>query len=191
MGYDLCALSQRRRADVGIFQRPANRDPLKQVAEGRFREDLFYRLHVIPILLPALRERKEDILPIARHFLLRFAAEEGKAFRGIAPEAEETLVAYDWPGNVRQLQNVLRNVVVLHNGHQVTPDMLPSALSTGPGSEKKDANTARTVQVIAPDRGAHASVKPLWLVEKEAIEDAIQHCGGNIPPDYQRNSAHP
>jgi two-component system repressor protein LuxO len=158
-----------------------NRDPLKQVAEGRFREDLFYRLHVIPIHLPALRERKEDILPIARYFLSRFAAEEGKAFRGIAPEVEETLVAYDWPGNVRQLQNVLRNVVVLHNGHQVTLDMLPSVLSTAPESERKHGNAARTGQVVSPAPEARASVKPLWLLEKEAIEEAIRHCGGNIP----------
>jgi two-component system repressor protein LuxO len=157
-----------------------NRDPLKEVAAGRFREDLFYRLHVIPIHLPALRERPEDVLPLARHFLTRFAAEEGKAFRGIAPDAEDVLVAYDWPGNVRQVQNVLRNVVVLHNGNHVTPEMLPSALRTSSAASEVVESSPDLVKAAAPATETGSSVKPLWLVEKEAIEDAIRHCGGNI-----------
>jgi two-component system repressor protein LuxO len=108
-----------------------NRDPLKEVGAGRFREDLYYRLHVIPIQMPALRERKEDVLLLARHFLFRFAEEEGRAFRELLPAAEEVFLSYDWPGNVRELQNVIRNVVVLHTGEKVAVDMLPPPLNAG------------------------------------------------------------
>jgi two-component system repressor protein LuxO len=158
-----------------------NRNPLTEVAEGRFREDLYYRLHVIPIHLPTLRERKEDILPIARYFLSRFAEEEDKAFRGLAPDTQEIFLAYDWPGNVRQLQNVIRNVVVLHNGEQVTVEMLPSPLNAGIPSGKDDAVAARAIDTLSPSPKGSAPFKPLWLVEKEAIEHAIALCNGNIP----------
>ena len=158
-----------------------NRNPLIEVAEGRFREDLYYRLHVIPIHLPALRERKEDILPIARYFLSRFAEEEDKAFRGLTPDTQEVFLAYDWPGNVRQLQNVIRNVVVLHNGEQVTVEMLPSPLNAGIPSGKDDAVAARAIDTLPASPKDSAPLKPLWLVEKEAIEHAIALCSGNIP----------
>jgi two-component system repressor protein LuxO len=158
-----------------------NRDPLKEVAAGRFREDLYYRLHVIPIHMPALRERKEDVLLLARHFLSRFAEEEGKAFRGMAPAAEEIFLSYGWPGNVRELQNVIRNVVVLHNGEQITVETLPPPLNAGvPVAKAGPFVLGGGDADVAPPRDA-ASLKPLWLVEKEAIERAIDHCGGNIP----------
>jgi len=158
-----------------------NRDPLKEVEQGRFREDLFYRLHVIPIHLPALRERNDDVLPLARHFLCSFAAEEGKMFCGIAPDAEDVLLSYDWPGNVRQLQNVLRNVVVLHSGPQVTVEMLPSTLRTVSPPVRRGGIKTQAVEGVGPTPESTASVKPLWLVEKDAIESAIEYCGGNIP----------
>jgi len=101
-----------------------NRDPWAEVQAGRFREDLYFRLHVIPIHLPPLRARESDVVEIARGLLERFAAEEGRAFTGFTPEAEALLLHLPWPGNVRQLQNVLRNVVVLNEGPLVTRDML-------------------------------------------------------------------
>jgi len=160
-----------------------NRDPLQEVAAGRFREDLYYRLHVIPIHMPALRERKDDVLLLARYFLAKIAKEEGKAFCGLAPEAQDALLSFDWPGNVRQLQNVIRNAVVLHNGDQITVEMLRLPLKVGPPSPTM-------YPVPVPGRcgypesippAANAGLKPLWLVEKEAIERAIDYCGGNIP----------
>jgi two-component system repressor protein LuxO len=97
-----------------------------EVQAGRFREDLYYRLYVVPIELPPLRDRGEDVLLIARHFLAQFSKEEERKFRGLAPDAEAALLAYAWPGNVRQLQNVVRNVVVLHrDGEWVDAAMLP------------------------------------------------------------------
>jgi two-component system repressor protein LuxO len=158
-----------------------NRDPLREVAAGRFREDLYYRLHVIPIQMPALRERKDDLLALARHFLSRFAEEEGKAFRGLASDAEELFLSYDWPGNVRELQNVIQNVVVLHNGERIAVEMLPPPLNDGLPSRKVGSVAARAAETEFASPEASASLKPLWLVEKEAIERAIEHCGGNIP----------
>ena len=147
-----------------------NRDPLKEVESGRFREDLYYRLHVIPISLPPLRDRKEDIIPIAKGFLATFSAEEGKQFLGFAPEAEERLCVYQWPGNVRQLQNVIRNIVVLNQGTLVLSEMLPLPLDS-PVLLAKTNEESWTTQAI----------RPLWLVEKETIEQAIAICEGNIP----------
>lgn len=105
-----------------------NRDPLEMVRQGRFREDLYYRLHVVPIHLPPLRERGEDTLLIARAFLARYAGEEGKSFSGFTPEVERILLHHRWPGNVRELENVIRNVVVLNSGDTVTLPMLPPSL---------------------------------------------------------------
>ncbi len=117
--------SRIERVDVR-FVCATNRDPMLEVQAGRFREDLYYRLYVVPIELPPLRERGGDVLAIANHFLAQFAKEEKRKFRGFAPDAEAALVAYNWPGNVRQLQNVVRNVVVLHrDGDWVDASMLP------------------------------------------------------------------
>jgi two-component system repressor protein LuxO len=156
-----------------------NRDPLQDVAEGRFREDLFYRLHVIPIHLPALRDRVDDILLLANHFLRKFAEEEHKAFRELSPEVETVFMDYEWPGNIRQLQNVIRNVVVLYDAEQVRVEMLPPPLSAvaSRGAAPLSA-AAKSARAVEPQGQA---VRPLHVIEKEAIERAIELCDGNIP----------
>jgi DNA-binding NtrC family response regulator len=166
----------------------SNKDPLKEVEAGRFREDLYYRLHVIPILLPPLREREEDVLAVARYFLAEFAKEEGKHFQGMAPEVEAAFRAYAWPGNVRQLQNVLRNIVVLNDGETVTRAMLPPPLdkveltrvATSVVQAPATAPSAAARATIAGD-GTAAGIRPLVEVEKDVIEEAIRLCDGNIP----------
>jgi two-component system repressor protein LuxO len=122
--------SKAEKVDVR-FVCATNRDPLAEVEAGRFREDLYYRLYVVPIELPPLRDRGHDMLLVARHFLAQFAKEEGRRFRGFGASAEAALLGYRWPGNVRQLQNVVRNVVVLHDGEAVTAAMLPAMLLRG------------------------------------------------------------
>ncbi|MES9857096.1 MAG: sigma 54-interacting transcriptional regulator [Sedimenticola sp.] len=107
-----------------------NRDPLEMVEVGSFREDLYYRLHVVPLHLPPLRARGDDILIIAHHFLTTYAKEEGKSFSELSPEVEVMLRRYTWPGNVRQLQNVIRNITVLHDDSKVTRNHLPPPLNT-------------------------------------------------------------
>ncbi len=102
-----------------------NRDPYTEVKNGRFREDLFYRLFVIPIHLPPLRERDNDVLYIAMHFLRRFAEMERKEFLYFSREATRIMLTYPWPGNVRELQNVIHSAVALYDGQVLTREMLP------------------------------------------------------------------
>ncbi len=168
------------RVDVR-FVAATNRDPLAEVEEGRLREDLYYRLHVIPIEMPPLRERGDDIILLARHFLERYAREEGKAFRDFSPEALATLRAYHWPGNVRQLQNVIQQVVVLHDGEAVTPEMLPASLRHAIGRRTRVSPESTATQGPRRPEEERGGVKPLWLVEKEAIEAALAACGGSVP----------
>jgi len=108
-----------------------NRDLPRFVAEGKFREDLFYRLNVIPIQLPALRERRGDVPLIAEHFLARLTREMGKALEGFAPDAMAALEAYQWPGNVRELENVVERAVALEQGRRVELATLPDYIRAG------------------------------------------------------------
>lgn len=169
--------NQLERVDIR-FICATNRNPWEEVQAGRFREDLFYRLHVIPIELPPLRERDRDVLLIARHLLQSMAKEEGKEFSRFSPEVETLLLTYSWPGNVRQLQNVIRNIVVLHRDVEVKPEMLPPPLNqlNLPGKAEwvpLAGNTSPTEAV--------KTIQPLWLTEKQVIEQAIALCGDNIP----------
>jgi len=150
-----------------------NRDPWKEVQEGRFREDLYYRLYVIPLHLPPLRERGDDVIEIAYSLLGYMSKEEGKGFVRLSPDVVERFKRYEWPGNVRQLQNVLRNVVVLNDGQEITQQMLPPPLNIPPVKEISVETHPETISVH--------EIFPLWLTEKQAIEQAIKACDGNIP----------
>ncbi|MDD2867550.1 sigma-54 dependent transcriptional regulator [Neomegalonema sp.] len=177
-----------------------NRDPLEEVSAGRFREDLYYRLHVIPIGLPPLRERGDDVLMIADRFVQLYAAEEGRSFKGLAEDARAALLGFGWPGNVRQLQNALRNAVVLNDGAMLTAAMLP-ALVRGGGLPARPAAGA-VFGGHAPQRGREAApaislgegsapnpddlvalsraIRPLSDLEREAIERAVELCQGDV-----------
>ena len=170
------------RVDVR-FLCATNRDPMTEVAAGRFREDLFYRLYVIPLHLPPLRERGSDVIRIARHLLQKFSEEEGRGFTGFAPEAEAHLAAHAWPGNVRELQNVLRNIVVLNDAEQVTAAMLPPQLRAGKPVTPADIGPAvrYPASIASPD-----AIRPLADCERELIEAAISACGGNMTEAAKR-----
>lgn len=169
-----------------------NRDPAAEVKAGRFREDLYYRLHVLPIHVPPLRERDDDIIEIARSLLSEYAKQEGKAFRNFASETETVLRRHAWPGNVRQLQNVIRNIVVRHDGELVDPDMLPEMLG-----DTRMASCGANLGRTSPDTSAQGTldkrkargnelgelaklVRPLEEVEREAIEEAIELCDDDV-----------
>lgn len=107
------------------FVAATNKDLQQEVAEGRFREDLFYRLNVISLMLPPLRERLEDIEPLAKHFIQKFSARMKKELYGLDPAAIERLKGYQWPGNVRELENVIERAVILARGPMLTADLLP------------------------------------------------------------------
>ena len=164
-----------------------NRNPMTEVEKGRFREDLYYRLHVVPIHLPPLREREEDVLEIATFFLRQFAEEEGKGFEGFSADAREALLLRVWPGNVRELQNVIRNAVVLNEGPLLTAGMLPAGIRSDPSpgtSLPGSAPFAAAAPPLHPDTHAPTGApvgQKLWQIEKQAIEAAVAHCGGSIP----------
>jgi len=173
--------------DVRIIS-ATNRDPLSEVKQGRLREDLYYRLHVIPIALPPLREREDDVIEIANEFVKHIANKEGKSFTGLEPETESILRRYDWPGNVRELYNIIQNVIVMNSGGMINPDMLPSPLNSivinDTGSQATNENIIdikakikreNTVSITTED------IKPLWQVEKEYVEKIVADFEGNIP----------
>ncbi|MDG4720245.1 MULTISPECIES: sigma-54-dependent transcriptional regulator [Thalassospira] len=231
-----------------------NRDPLEEVRAGRFREDLYYRLHVIPLHMPPLRERDNDILQIANFYLQRYNREEGRDFERFSPEVSALFARYTWPGNIRQLQNIIRNIVVLNNGTEVTLSMVPRPVNSGTEDDQfgsatieappphpvvsreaggagrlwegdpealaflagarqmrkvvENHQTEKSNQLVgvglaSNDRAGmnanglsgaglsagglsggglgYSDIRPLWQVEKQAIEEAIERCGGSIP----------
>ncbi|BDY04933.1 sigma-54 dependent transcriptional regulator [Ferrimonas sp. YFM] len=179
---------ERIKVDVRIVC-ASNRDPWKEVEEGRFREDLYYRLHVLPIHLPPLRQRGDDILLLAKRFLQAYGAEEGKRFVGFSRQAEWIMSKFGWPGNVRQLQNLMRQLAVIHPGGKVASEDLPPPLNKVACDEGSEGAAqfqwARPPQQAAVKERAEATVavpepQSLADIERQAIEEAIERCNGNI-----------
>jgi DNA-binding NtrC family response regulator len=186
--------------DVRIVS-ATNRNLIADVKAGRFREDLFYRLHVYPIAVPPLRQRAEDIPELTRHFLARIAAEEGKRVRGLSAQALALLAAFRWPGNVRQLENAVFRAVVLAEGEEIGVNEFPQVAAqigadTGdtagrqPLIEPSPAMAAawpeprETALTIAPHSlrlvDARGEVRPLDEVERDTIRFAIAHYRGQM-----------
>jgi DNA-binding NtrC family response regulator len=133
---------------------------LQMVKEGRFREDLYYRLNVFPIHIPPLRQRKDDIPELAAHFVRRLAAEEGKEVVGIAQDALQMLKAYDWPGNVRQLENTIFRAIVLCDGEALQVSDFPQIASMVEGyaeiaRQREPAPAPAAAMTAAPATPAH------------------------------------
>lgn len=157
----------------------SNRDPMEEVRAGRFREDLYYRLHVVPMHMPPLRERGDDIALIAEKVLRKFAAEEGREFERISPEVLRIFAHYPWPGNVRQLLNVIRNVVVLNEGTRVLPEMLPAEISGETGAAPS-AETELPEAKVEDDIGQFVGLT-LAQFERNFVEATIAECNGSVP----------
>ena len=159
--------SKTRSIDVRVLAATA-RDLTQEVAAGRFREDLFYRLDVVRVTVPPLRERREDIPLLVDHFLAQFRASLGKAVRGVADDALAKLVAYAWPGNVRELENVIERAVILANGDRITLRELPE-------------NVAHAGASATPARasGDHSLGAARRRFEAEWIRDALEAAHGN------------
>lgn len=160
-----------------------NRNPAAEVGEGRFREDLYYRLNVIPVQLPALRERGSDILLLANAILADKNRANKKDFKQFSSEAQSLFMQYDWPGNIRELQNVIENMVVIHSGETITVDMLPASFGKSNYGEVAPAQKKQVPPIgkIVSIQNQTQEIIPMWLVEKNAIEHAIEICNGNIP----------
>ena len=145
----------------------SNKDLEREVAGGSFREDLFYRLNVFPVTVPPLRERKEDIIPLAEHFVALFSKEMRKKAPSLSPEVRDLLMANEWKGNVRELKNVVERAVILCDG----PELLPGHFEVAKSSPREQA---------APDAPLHeVAQKAVRLAERERIEDALRQTGGN------------
>ena len=159
-----------------------NRDPLVEMKAGRFRADLYYRLHVVPIHLPPLRERRDDILLIAKTMLKKFAIEEGKVFRDLSAEVAQMFRRLDWPGNVRQLLNVLRNVVVLNDGLDVLPEMLPADILAEARTviSPRDPIQVSESEALRPEVAAFVGFT-LAEMERVFIEATIESCNNSVP----------
>jgi two-component system response regulator HydG len=146
-----------------------NRDLREEVARRRFREDLYFRLNVISLEVPPLRERGEDIPVLAAHFLERFAGRNRKSLRGFSPQAMDSLLRYSWPGNVRELENAVERAVILCNGDLVTRRELPAAVMEAAPAEEPSS---------AAVQGVLAGL-PLDEVERRAIEETLRCAGDN------------
>ena len=155
------------KVDVRIIA-ATNCDLRQLMEEGKFREDLFYRLNVITVDLPPLRSRSEDILLLVNHFLAKFSAENSKPARQISPEALRPLMDYSWPGNVRELENVMERAVVLSNGQTIGIDLLPDAV-VGRGSPARmfDHQSDSSLFEIVED------------CERRLIIDMLEKCNWN------------
>jgi DNA-binding NtrC family response regulator len=164
--------------DVRIIA-ATNRNLAELVKHGRFRDDLYYRLNVIPIALPALRERKEDIPVLVHYFLQRFSRETKKNFTDVTPQAMEKLLSYDWPGNARELANVIERAIVLGRGPQITlQDLSPVIASKAPdalvdGLPYREALDACRQQIIAKalsrTQGNRAAAAKLLDIERRHL----------------------
>jgi two-component system repressor protein LuxO len=183
-----------------------NKDPMEYVKAGKFREDLYYRLHVLPISMPALCERDEDVILIAKYFLKTFAQEEKKEFVKFDNDVLNVFRKYKWPGNVRQLQNVVRNIVVLNRGDSVSHSMLPAPLNqlsaddyymSPPkilNQQTEDVPVAalhnevsNVTSHLSPEMAqgllfgrSAEELTPLDVIERKLIEHALRLCDQNV-----------
>jgi len=157
--------SKPRSVDVRVIAATA-RNLEEDVAQARFREDLFYRLNVVRLEVPPLRERPKDIPLLADHFLERFGRSLGKPRQGLADDALERLVAYSWPGNVRELENVLERAVILSDGGRITPRELPHNVLAPPAG-------------AAPGASDYGLKRARRAAETHCIRRALEATGGN------------
>ncbi|WP_159732005.1 sigma-54 dependent transcriptional regulator [Methylosinus sp. Ce-a6] len=183
------------RVDIRLIS-ATNQNLIELVKRGQFREDLFYRLNVFPITIPPLRARRDDIGDLARRFAIRFAAEENKRLRGISHEAANLLASYDWPGNVRQLENAVFRAVVLADGDELTVNEFPQIAAHVEGFSARVPPVPATAAGPAPEReivrveirdpnvmallGPHGDMRRLEELEAEVIKFALVHYRGQM-----------
>jgi DNA-binding NtrC family response regulator len=173
------------------FVAATNKDLEREVREGRFREDLYYRLNVITLKLPSLRERREDIEPLARHFLQKFSRRISKEISDIDPEALAMLTSYHWPGNVRELENVMERAVILARSGRITADTLPIRPETAPSPNAAPGPAPLVsletmerdhIQRILASTGYHKSRSAEVLgISRKTLDRKIAEYGLTIP----------
>lgn len=156
--------------DVRVIS-ATNRNLQNAIKSGQFREDLFYRLNIFPIHIPPLRERREDIPVLAAFYLDKYSRAFSRGFQEISPEAGRLLSEHDWPGNIRELKNVIEKICIIHQGPVLLPGYLPQEISGArPRLQQNDCASVGTI-------GLEAAVE---LYERELIRTALSRCGGNV-----------
>ncbi len=156
------------KVDVRIIA-ATNVDLQKMVADGRFREDLYYRLHVISVQLPPLRDRRDDVPLLVQHFLEKYGEENNKKSLEITPDALDVLMDYEWPGNVRELENVIERAVVLSNGPRIDAELVPENV--------RSSKRFQMPQFIVPPEGISFR-DVITDFEKRLIESTLEAAGG-------------
>jgi len=171
------------KVDVRIIT-ATNKDLETEVKAGRFREDLFYRLNVVPIRLPALRERREDIDLLVRYFMQQFNEKLQKTITGITPETLVALKSYSWPGNIRQLENVLERMVLMCDTQVLTVDDLPVEIAEATGVRA----TATTAEMEGEGASSLKEIvkRQTQTIERDLIEKALEETGGNVTRAAER-----
>src|SRR3989338_2077008 len=162
---------QKIEIDIRIIA-ATNRDIQAEVEKGNFREDLYYRLNVVPIHIPPLRVRRDDIMVLGRCFLECYSKENNKKFKDFSPDAMQVLTNYNWPGNVRELENAIERLVVLNDDTKVRLSFLPHFIQNA----ERQVMAGTTVS----SSDSYQKVVPLPLVEQYAIEAAIAKCNGDV-----------
>jgi Nif-specific regulatory protein len=163
------------RTDARIIA-ATNRDLERAISQNQFREDLYYRLNVFAIYLPALRERPDDVLPLSEAFLAEIGCNIARPAAGISKDARERLLDYHWPGNVRELRNILERASILCEGGLITPEHLAIGLGIRPAARVAFREPAAMTPVAEPQRPPQAvsSAGDLKSLERDMIEQALQ-----------------
>ncbi len=170
--------TQTIRVDVRVIA-ATNRNLVEEVAKGRFREDLFYRLNVVSLEMPPLRDRRTDVPVLARFFLDKYAKENGKTIEGFAPETMDLLVAYDWPGNVRELENAIERAVVLTNGSNievralppnVRPKLTPAGMPIVPGATLAEVEKYAILETLKSTGGSTSKAAEILGISVRTIQ---------------------
>jgi transcriptional regulator with PAS, ATPase and Fis domain len=144
-----------------------NRNLLQEVKEGKFREDLFYRLNVFPIYVPPLRERAEDIPPLTDYFLEKFNRKLVRRVESVAPDVRECLIAYPWPGNIRELEHLIERMVLLAEGPTLAMELVPP-------------------EIANPAHDEHHLKSHMEEMERQIISRCLEECGGNVTRAAER-----
>jgi two-component system response regulator HydG len=171
-----------------------NKDLTKEVKEGRFREDLYYRLNVVPITMPPLRDRKEDIPPLADHFLSIFREKNRKPLKGISGKAQDLLVRYDWPGNIRELENCIERAVIMAKEEMITPVDFPPQLQRLSGEEERGGfaipygisleamEKELIIKTLAETGGNRTRAAEVLGINRRTLQNKLKEYGINAPP---------
>ncbi|GAI05536.1 unnamed protein product, partial [marine sediment metagenome] len=172
------------KVDIRVIS-ATNKDLRKAIEKGEFREDLYYRLNVVTIELPPLRKRKEDISLLAQHFLSKFALENKREFTGFSPEAMEFLLSYDWPGNIRELENAIERAVILAKDSLITVADLPQenvslARSASMGKNLKEMEENHILNILCETGGNYSEAAKILGISRMTLYNKAKQYGLNV-----------